>query len=121
MTLTLDTTAAADGQDAARSDADASVKPTQTPAAIEALVRENLALVGHIVRESTTGLPAHVSRDDLTSAGMVALALSAQGYDRVARRALRPLRRDPHPRRADRRAAHDGLGQPRASAARPAS
>jgi RNA polymerase sigma factor for flagellar operon FliA len=48
---------------------------------VEALVRENLALVGHIVRETMTRLPAHIGRDDLTSAGMAALVLSAQGYD----------------------------------------
>lgn len=48
---------------------------------VEVLVRENLALVGHIVRETMTRLPAHVGRDDLTSAGMTALVLSAQGYD----------------------------------------
>ncbi len=81
MTLTLDTTAAADGQDAARSDADASVKPTQTPAAIEALVHENLALVGYLVREVHNRVPAHVSRDDLTSAGMYALTLAAKSFD----------------------------------------
>lgn len=51
------------------------------PPAIEALVRDNLALVGHIVRETMTRLPAHIGRDDLTSAGMTALVLSAQGYD----------------------------------------
>jgi len=56
----------------------------ETPACsavVEALVRENLALVGHIVRETMTRLPAHIGRDDLTSAGMAALVLSAQSYD----------------------------------------
>ena len=56
----------------------------ETPAcsaAVEALVRDNLALVGHIVRETMTRLPAHIGRDDLTSAGMAALVLSAQSYD----------------------------------------
>ena len=51
------------------------------PPGVEALVRDNLALVGHIVRETMTRLPAHIGRDDLTSAGMTALVLSAQGYD----------------------------------------
>jgi RNA polymerase sigma factor FliA len=50
-------------------------------AMVEALVRDNLALVGHIVRETMTRLPAHIGRDDLTSAGMAALVLSAQSYD----------------------------------------
>src|SRR4051794_12747425 len=55
---------------------------TQTPSVVvEALVRDNLALVGHIVRETMTRLPAHIGRDDLTSAGMAALVLSAQSYD----------------------------------------
>ncbi len=49
--------------------------------AVEVLVRENLALVGHIVRETMTRLPAHIGRDDLTSAGMTALVLSAQSFD----------------------------------------
>lgn len=51
------------------------------PPEVEALIRDNLALVGHIVRETMTRLPAHIGRDDLTSAGMTALVLSAQGYD----------------------------------------
>ncbi len=51
------------------------------PPEVETLIRENLALVGHIVRETMTRLPAHIGRDDLVSAGMTALVLSAQGYD----------------------------------------
>ena len=51
------------------------------PPEVETLVRDNLALVGHIVRETMTRLPAHIGRDDLTSAGMTALVLSAQSYD----------------------------------------
>jgi RNA polymerase sigma factor for flagellar operon FliA len=58
-----------------------SATTTTASAAVEALVRDNLALVGHIVRETMTRLPAHIGRDDLTSAGMAALVLSAQGYD----------------------------------------
>jgi RNA polymerase sigma factor for flagellar operon FliA len=38
-------------------------------------------LVSHIVRETLTRLPAHVSRDELTSAGLAALAQAAQSYD----------------------------------------
>jgi RNA polymerase sigma factor FliA len=48
---------------------------------VDSLVEDNLALVGHIVREIMTRLPAHVNRDDLVSAGMAALVVSAQGYD----------------------------------------
>jgi len=54
---------------------------TSTRSAVDTLVEENLALVGHIVREIMTRLPAHVNRDDLVSAGMAALVVSAQGYD----------------------------------------
>jgi RNA polymerase sigma factor for flagellar operon FliA len=48
---------------------------------VHSLVEGNIALVGHIVRELMTRLPAHVSRDDLVSAGMTALVVSAQGFD----------------------------------------
>ena len=55
-----------------------------TPAAartVEDLVRAHLPLVGHLVREMLSRLPSHVSREDLVSAGMAALASAAQGYD----------------------------------------
>src|SRR4051795_1490201 len=45
------------------------------------LVRGNLPLVGHLVRELLAKVPLHVSRDELTSAGMMALVVAAQGYD----------------------------------------
>jgi RNA polymerase sigma factor for flagellar operon FliA len=45
------------------------------------LVKANLALVGHIVRDVLNRVPAHVSRDDLISAGMYALAVSASSFD----------------------------------------
>jgi RNA polymerase sigma factor FliA len=48
---------------------------------IEDLVRNHLPLVGHLVREMLTRLPAHVSREDLISAGMHALAAAAKTYD----------------------------------------
>lgn len=47
----------------------------------EDLIRANLPLVGHLVREISSRLPSHVNRDDLTSAGMMALVTSAQGFD----------------------------------------
>ncbi len=37
--------------------------------------------MGHIVRETMTRLPAHVSREDLTSAGLAALVQAAQAFD----------------------------------------
>jgi RNA polymerase sigma factor FliA len=48
---------------------------------VEDLVRSHLPLVGHLVRELLGRLPSHVSREDLTSAGMAALATAAQSFD----------------------------------------
>jgi RNA polymerase sigma factor for flagellar operon FliA len=45
------------------------------------LTTEHLPLVGHLVRELMHRLPAHVNRDDLVSAGTVALVLSARSFD----------------------------------------
>ena len=50
-------------------------------ARVESLVRRHLPLVGHMVRETANRVPAHVNRDDLTSAAMFALAKSAQSFD----------------------------------------
>lgn len=52
-----------------------------TTPSVEELVREHLPLVGHLVRELLNRLPAHVNRDDLTSAGMYALVTSAKSFD----------------------------------------
>jgi RNA polymerase sigma factor for flagellar operon FliA len=57
---------------------------TQLPPArdeYEALVHQGVPLVSHIVRETLTRLPAHVSRDELMSAGYAALAQAAKAYD----------------------------------------
>ena len=48
---------------------------------VDALVRDHMPLVSHLVREVLGRVPAHVDRDDLMSAGMFALTVSAQGYD----------------------------------------
>ena len=48
---------------------------------LDALVREHLPLVGHLVREMLGRVPAHVNRDDLTSAGLAALAAAGKSYD----------------------------------------
>ncbi|MFC6288151.1 sigma-70 family RNA polymerase sigma factor [Nocardioides sp. GCM10027113] len=45
------------------------------------LVTSHIPLVGHVVRETMSRVPAHVSRDDLTSAGLTALVQAAQGFD----------------------------------------
>jgi len=47
----------------------------------ELLIRDNMALVGHMVREMLFKVPAHVHRDDLASAGYAALVTAAQAYD----------------------------------------
>ena len=47
----------------------------------ETLIRENMALVGHMVREMLFKVPAHVHRDDLASAGYAALVTAARAYD----------------------------------------
>src|SRR5437763_4793783 len=49
--------------------------------ALDDLVRAHLPLVGHLVRELLSRVPAHISRDDLVSAGMAALATAAKAYD----------------------------------------
>jgi RNA polymerase sigma factor for flagellar operon FliA len=51
---------------------------TVTP---DQLITAHLSLVGHIVREMMNRLPSHVSRDELVSAGMLALVMSARGFD----------------------------------------
>ena len=45
------------------------------------LVRETMPLVGYIVTELLTRLPAHVRREDLESAGYEALVRCAKSYD----------------------------------------
>lgn len=52
-----------------------------TRQAEELLVTENLPLVGYLVSEMIGRVPAHVSRDELTSAGLAALAFAARGFD----------------------------------------
>jgi RNA polymerase sigma factor for flagellar operon FliA len=51
------------------------------PASVDKLVRTHMPLVGHLVQDLLGRLPAHIYRDDLVSAGMMALVLSARSYD----------------------------------------
>ncbi len=61
---------------------------TDTPQALpavdarreEELVTENLPLVGYLVSEVIGRVPSHVNRDELTSAGLAALAQAARAY-----------------------------------------
>lgn len=50
-------------------------------AAQNALILDHMYLVPPIVREVAVRLPAHVNRDDLTSAGMLGLVLAGRSYD----------------------------------------
>jgi RNA polymerase sigma factor for flagellar operon FliA len=54
--------------------------PAVAPTADET-IRQHLPLVGHVVRETMGRVPAHVNRDDLTSAGMMALVQAERSYD----------------------------------------
>ncbi|MEU8816936.1 sigma-70 family RNA polymerase sigma factor [Actinoplanes sp. NPDC048796] len=54
---------------------------TTVTRAQETLIRENMALVGHMVREMLFKVPAHVHRDDLASAGYAALVTAVKAYD----------------------------------------
>jgi RNA polymerase sigma factor FliA len=47
----------------------------------EELIRANMPLVGHLVRDMLTRIPNHIHRDDLTSAGLHALVTAARGWD----------------------------------------
>lgn len=47
----------------------------------ELLIRDNMPLVGHMVREMLFKVPPHVHRDDLASAGYAALVTAARAYD----------------------------------------
>lgn len=48
---------------------------------LDALVRDNMGLVGHLVREIAGRMPGHIHRDDLVSAGSAALVLAARTWD----------------------------------------
>jgi RNA polymerase sigma factor FliA len=58
--------------------------PSRTPSQsdiVDDLVRTHLPLVGHAARDMLQRIPPHVNRDDLISAGMYALVLTARSYD----------------------------------------
>ena len=60
---------------------DSSASPTPSASDVEALVRENLPLVGYIARETASRLPRHLDTDDLAGAGALALVQAAQAFD----------------------------------------
>ncbi len=49
--------------------------------AADQLISQHMPLVSHIVRETLVRVPAHVNRDDLTSAGLLALVQAARAFD----------------------------------------
>ncbi len=55
--------------------------PACSDRAVHDLVRAHLPVVGRLVRELLGRVPAHVSRDDLTSAGLAGLVSAARAYD----------------------------------------
>jgi len=48
---------------------------------LDDLTRAHIPLVGHLVRDLLGRLPAHVNRDDLTSAGLAGLVTATHHYD----------------------------------------
>ncbi len=54
---------------------------TVTTSDVEALVRENVGLVGHLAREAAARLPRHLDSDDLVGAGSLALVQAARSFD----------------------------------------
>jgi len=54
---------------------------TDRPAGSDQLVTANLPLVGYLVSEILARVPAHVRRDDLTSAGYLALTQAARAFN----------------------------------------
>jgi RNA polymerase sigma factor for flagellar operon FliA len=61
--------------------ATAATASATTDRELETLIREHIPLVGHLVRETLSRVPGHVNRDDLTSAGLLALVTAARSYD----------------------------------------
>lgn len=48
---------------------------------LDALITSSIPVVTHIVRETMGRVPSHVSRDDLTSAGLTALVQASKSFD----------------------------------------
>ena len=57
------------------------VEQFPTPATNDDLVVAHMGLVSHIVRETMSRVPAHVSRDDLHSAGLTALVKAGRAFE----------------------------------------
>jgi len=64
-----------------RRSSDHPLHTTEAALSEDELVRRNLPLVHYAVAEIAAKIPRHVSRDDLTSAGMAGLAQAARNFD----------------------------------------
>lgn len=62
-------------------DAYDNVEHLPAPVDTDELVVAHMGLVSHIVRETMSRVPAHVSRDDLHSAGLTALVKAARAFE----------------------------------------
>jgi RNA polymerase sigma factor for flagellar operon FliA len=51
------------------------------PTQVDEMVRANWSLVGRLVSQTHAKVPPHVSRDELMSAGLLALTMSAMNFD----------------------------------------
>lgn len=54
---------------------------TVNQATMDELIIETIPMVSHIVRSTMARVPSHVSRDDLTSAGLVALVSASKSFE----------------------------------------
>jgi RNA polymerase sigma factor for flagellar operon FliA len=55
--------------------------PDTSHTTLDDLITQNIPVVTHIVRETMGRVPNHVSRDDLTSAGLAALVQASKSFD----------------------------------------
>ena len=95
--------------------------PTETQPQNDELIESHIALVGHVVRETMVRIPAHVHRDDLTSAGCTALVQAARGFDAERGVPVRAVRRHPDPRAPSSTSCAASTGPRARSAAAPAT
>ena len=56
-------------------------EPLESSAVVDERIRQQVPLVGILVADRLRTVPSHVTRDDLVSAGMTALVLSARAFD----------------------------------------
>lgn len=62
-----------------RENADTTIATSQED--LDELITSSIPVVTHIVRETMGRVPSHVSRDDLTSAGLAALVQASKSFD----------------------------------------